>query len=818
MDASGGLLHWHIDAVATMDLVHRFAGVTETWFKSVTVFIAALWLVYRVYLVTIKPVDELVALLGLEVPAQPDVSLAGVKADGVMLHWKPPDWQSLVTKHHVHINGVNVGEVTHRETAVTVYNLKPDHSYTARVVALNSHFQTASEALRFTTLPASSDEFYSEQRDDETTLVDGEEEDATPTLRPSKALFDASSLHLPAAQPMTREHSNSLSQKRAPQARRVSTFVAMNDAGAAHAQEASDSEEAVKDLTSRLEHLRRENDEAERLEKDELDEFESARNALVEERDRYKQQLKEKDDTSRELKKEVTRLERANTSVQGSKNTAERKLQSKHNERRKVKDDIARWESEMEEMKAAVEKLLEQRSTLEKETETRLDAFRDQLAREQDANKSLEEDIREKAMQIKSLEQEKRKMSDGEVETAMQTEDALDEEARQFEDKLRSLQGRYTMAWSTMNQAEAVYSQCQQHLDRLQQRRLSSPQAFASTPTMEAAPLRGASGRRRRQGSIRSDANSPPAAPFGPNGPQFSSSSISSISPTFASGLPFFNYMNGGIQFEPEVAQPAPLSQSQIDALTGGAPMSPSTAGALLPSNLLSDDVDQGAISDIESEMKKENSLPKSTANPQNHRSHTLNDENSSINQQSNRNSAILPGLGAIPGLGAVLASEPASKVPSSPVSADSRSPSVFTSPKESTTHLPHQDIFNEVDRRSLRSNTGSSRGASGTSRFFGGLSLRHRGKASTDEGLTLGSLKTAETQSLPRQDPPEQGAAASRRRGSHSGGGWMGMPSISQAFSRTSKDAEEAGQATNELSKPSRLRPFGMFGKSGDP
>jgi hypothetical protein len=62
---------------------------------------------YRAYQVLSKPVEELVALLGLEVPVAPVVSLAGIKADGVLLHWKPPDARASVLKYVIRINGID---------------------------------------------------------------------------------------------------------------------------------------------------------------------------------------------------------------------------------------------------------------------------------------------------------------------------------------------------------------------------------------------------------------------------------------------------------------------------------------------------------------------------------------------------------------------------------------------------------------------------------------------------------------------------------------------------------------------------------------
>jgi hypothetical protein len=54
-----------------------------------------------------QPLDKLVQVLGLEVPVAPLVSLAGIKADGVLLHWKPPDQRASVLKYVIRINGID---------------------------------------------------------------------------------------------------------------------------------------------------------------------------------------------------------------------------------------------------------------------------------------------------------------------------------------------------------------------------------------------------------------------------------------------------------------------------------------------------------------------------------------------------------------------------------------------------------------------------------------------------------------------------------------------------------------------------------------
>ena len=64
---------------------------------------------YRAYLVLNKPLDELVGLLGFEIPQGPLVDLAAVKADGATLHWKPADDRRTTHRYEVQVNG-SVGQ------------------------------------------------------------------------------------------------------------------------------------------------------------------------------------------------------------------------------------------------------------------------------------------------------------------------------------------------------------------------------------------------------------------------------------------------------------------------------------------------------------------------------------------------------------------------------------------------------------------------------------------------------------------------------------------------------------------------------------
>ena len=50
--------------------------------------------------------EELQELLGLDIPPIPEISLAGITSDSVLLYWKPPDNQAASLKHTIEVNGI----------------------------------------------------------------------------------------------------------------------------------------------------------------------------------------------------------------------------------------------------------------------------------------------------------------------------------------------------------------------------------------------------------------------------------------------------------------------------------------------------------------------------------------------------------------------------------------------------------------------------------------------------------------------------------------------------------------------------------------
>lgn len=66
---------------------------------------------YRASKVITKPTEELIGLLGIEVPTPPSLALAGIKADGFLLHWKvgeqKGEQKGSIVRYKLYVNGVN---------------------------------------------------------------------------------------------------------------------------------------------------------------------------------------------------------------------------------------------------------------------------------------------------------------------------------------------------------------------------------------------------------------------------------------------------------------------------------------------------------------------------------------------------------------------------------------------------------------------------------------------------------------------------------------------------------------------------------------
>ncbi|KAL6153312.1 hypothetical protein ACJQWK_03576 [Exserohilum turcicum] len=773
-------LHWPPD-VARYN-IEALLFSSSGWFRTSCLVFALFWVAFRAYQVLTQPVEKLVQVLGLEVPVAPLVSLAGIKADGLLLHWKPPDQRTSVLKYVIRINGIDIGDISPQESSITIENLQPDHHYTIRIVTLNSSsFQAPSVPIRLRTLPADSDDFYGPHPPkDAPTPADDNDYTPTPIIRPNKSLADV--VTSVAAPPMTREHSNSTSRMRRPDIGRRPSPASHEQGRAPQEPEGPDS---IRQLTEKLDGLRRELDDMERQIQDEDQEFITQKAILTDKRDEKKAALKEKEDASRDLRKEVASLERQNAAAQTKRAHQEKIFRQKETERKKLKDDVAKWTREAVELRETAEKMKKEQAEYQAASEKRIQELKEKYAEETQANKLLEDAIREKGTHIKALEEERKKLEAGQegAEAPDGPDNAEKEEDNRWKMTLGLLQQQYAQAWALYAEAERAHQDAATRLAYMQQRRLSQPQLFSGPSIPEMGPVRRNS-QRARPLSMREGLLSAATGGFVHTSSAPFNSIPTTASPSFANPTPYFNPVNG--MALPPRTYSTSFSQTDLDSLTGGAPMSP-TAGALLPAGLFGDDL---GLTEDEDDDPGPPQAP-SSHNPSPHM----------------RN--VLPGLGA-PG---TMRSAQNSSLPASP---RSQSPPAFASPRESAGDLsiqPSNDFNVDSDKRSIHSTSSSFQMNPQTSRFGGLFGLnRARGKTFSDEGPALGSLKPSQSQSLPRQEHGLDGLGAPHRRGSHSEGSWY------DAFIRTKTQPIESTNSPKHVA--TRKRPFNMFGsaKGDDP
>ncbi|CAE7219020.1 hypothetical protein PTNB73_09943 [Pyrenophora teres f. teres] len=775
-------LYWPPD-VARYDM-EALLFSSSGWLRTACIVCALFWVAFRAYQVLTQPVEKLVQVLGLEVPVAPLVSLAGIKADGVLLHWKPPDQRTSILKYVIRINGIDIGDISPQESSITIENLQPDRHYTIRIVTLNSSsFQAPSVPIRLRTLPAESDDFYGPhpQKHGQATSDDNDYT-PTPLIRPNKTLADV--VTSVAAPPMTREHSNSTSRMRRPDIGRKTSPASQPQDQARIPQEA-EGPDSIRQLTEKLDALRRELDDVERQIQDEDQEFVTQKAILVDKRDEKKAALKEKEDASRDLRKEVASLERQNAAAQTRRAQQERLLRQKEAERNKLKEDVAKWTREAGELRNTAEKIKQEQAEYQSASEKRIQELKDKYADETQANKVLEDAIREKGIHIKVLEEERQKLEEGQegAEAADGPDSAEKEEDNRWRMTLGLLQQQYAQAWSLYAEAERAHQDATNRLTYMQQRRLSQPQLFSGPIAPDMGPPVRRNSQRARPLSMREGVLSAATAGFVHTSSAPFNSIPTTSSPSFGQATPYFNPVNG-MALPPRTYNTS-FSQADFESLTGGAPMSP-TAGSLLPAGLFADDL--GLTEDEEDD-------PGPPQDP-------------SLNPSPNMRN-VLPGLGA-PG------TMHPTQNSSSPTSPQSRSPSAFASPRESAAELqfyPTNENNVDSDKRSIRSTSSSFQINPQASRFGGLFGLnRARGKTFSDEGPALGSLKPSQSQSLPREDHGLDGIGSSRRRGSHSEGAWY------DAFMRTKTQPIESTNSPKHVA--TRKRPFNMFGsaKGDDP
>lgn len=748
--------------------------------QSIGTCVALLWLLGRAWNVLWKPVNDLISILGVEVPDAPEVSLAGIKHNAITLHWSRPGPHKPVVKYLIQVNGVNVGESSRLETAIEVTGLRPGHFYNVRVIAVGSNnFQAGSRVIRLRTLgrdgrPLSNTLAPPISNEDQ----DSASEDESQSGRNPGVGVQATALP-ETSQPMTREPSAShASQRRNTGGRKHSPSTAGADQAARDHAISNLPEESMHQLTEKFESIRRETEEIVAQSTKDNEDYQTQLSSFTRERDEKKQALKDKEEASEKLKKEVNYYERLNRQAQNRKSQKEKILKDKQSERVKMQEDIMRWKKEIQDMRIERETWRKEQECVEKNKEKEAEELREGLRKSQVSQEALDEEIHAKGIQIKHLEDERKKLPGAEDDEASRTRDASD---KQEDDEWQNIEREWLARLNTCGQKvtdiAALITQKQARLAALQQNPIlyqgaSTGVDFEPTGIQSKVKSRSTRSRKSRTSTISSpisafpitDSAFPSAAAY---------NNLNTTSPSFAPG-PYID-MRNDTAMVPLSENLHGMSEEDFRALTAGAPLSP-TATQLLPSNIFADD-------DIPSPDE---------------------DDDGSF--------------------GPALHDDPQSPHSSS------RSASIFSSPQTSSHNLAMYGVsgrdYADSDRRSVNSprthfgaigSPVSEQPAPHNNKLRDLFSLpRTRGKTMQEDGPSLGSLKPGQSQSFPRSTEEPEAMTTKQRRISFSSG-WpsflRGSPAADSASGASQGNAPAPARNVGARSR----RGFNMFSNSLD-
>ena len=363
-----------------------------------------------------------------------------------------------------------VGEFSRWDASIQVTGLKPGHYYNIRAIAINAaNFSTPGPLIRLrTSLPPV------RSVDNASTLDDAQTNSGTFAAGSIEAAglraavsHTESTTQIP-SHAMAREHSGSqsyhynkrvISRRRSSPATNGVEHVAGQSGGVGGvggADEQDESEETIKQLTEKLHSLRHEYEDTEKQIDEEDEEFETSRTAMVKERDGLKQGLREKEEASFELRKQVRELDKLNRSTQSKKAAKEKVLHQKLAERQRMKDDMIRWDQEIIEMHKDTEEMEAEKIAVIDGKDKKVTGIREAIQQCQTSIKSMEEDIRVKGIQIKSMERDRKRSDEDQGDTDRGIERVEKDQEQAWEVKMIGLQGKYTNLWQTLQQVRLL--------------------------------------------------------------------------------------------------------------------------------------------------------------------------------------------------------------------------------------------------------------------------------------------------------------------------------------------------------------------------
>ena len=680
---------------------------------------------------------------------------------------------------------LKVGEFSRGDTSIQITGLKPGNYYNIRVLATNSaKFTSLGPLIRLRTTPSSKSG----------TPVAGILGDTACDTEPAAVRATSAPFEAVLPPPTNRDFNSAQHQTKKPMpGRRNSPTTSGGEQpnGQTVQTEGSDEDESpetILRLTERLDFLR---SEVQRTDKETHDEEQESKRCLAEltkERDGLKQALREKEEASSELRRHGNHLDKLNRTAQSKKAAKEKQLQQKKADRQKLKDDTARWDREALEMKRDAEDMEREKTDVINAKDKEVAEIRKGIANDVAVIKSLEEEIRIKGVQIKSMERDRQRFSNDGTEEYERSRSEREHD-QEWETKLQTIQVQLGSFWQAVQHAELGKQQAEEHLNWWLTKRARNPEQFAPIPSLElASSIQRSRSRRSRQNNSRAGTVSSPSIGYQSGPASFYNGAA--ISPPFAATSPFFNTNNG--MTVPLGSERTEMSQTEAEILTGGGPMSPA-ANSFLPSNLFrEDDVIPQRVTDTTGQE------PSGTTNPDLFLGHVI--SNSDVSAHG----------------------------PHTPVSAGSRTGSLFSSPHDSLHNLHgyqnRPDPFVEGENHlanptsaPFQSSIAADSNPLVTSRLanlFSSTFNRQRVKPSTSEPPLLGTLKQGQSQSFPRNLEPDHldPSGSRRRRGSH--GTWANP--MAGLLNRNTGTPEDSGLITARTGSGRRSR-LNMFGSKFD-
>ena len=607
----------------------------------------------------------------------------------------------------IEVNGVKVGEFRQGDTSIEILGLTPGNCYSIRVIAFNlAGNSAAAPVIRIQTGPQrSSLQNVSAIKESSEPVYIRAMSSRSDFAEPHSIIKDGIGVHNAVAGIV-------INQKTFPD-----TII---DAGGAvvpssfAANGGDESPEQIRSMTQRLEALKVQKEEVDRQIEEDESESRVQMADLLKEKERLRQVYKEKEEASAELKKHGNYLDKLNRSSQSRKTAKEKHLHQKKAERQRVKDDMARWEREVVEIRSDITDIAHEKTRILAERDIVMSEKRKIIADEQAAIRTLEEDIRVKGVQIKTMEQTRDEMiidgGDKQERDRIRIEQNKNEA---WEYRCQSMQSDIAHWRQELQNASVEEQRAKDVLNWWLEKRAKSSEYSIPMPGLEFPSISRDKSRRNRHSNSRTST----VSSSNYHGRPASLEDDSVMVPPFASATPFFN-MGNGTTVSPRGGQME--SSQEVNVLTGGALMSPA-ANELLPSNLFRDE-------DL------------------------ANQSFSAVRRDSAGNS----GNGGF-FRHAITASEPSNRGPNTPASGSSHGGSMFPSPHESMQSLhgyhSRSDTFDDNDRKSISSIPASLRpslGAETTSlapnRFanlFSSPFGRQRGKSSEQDSPMLGTFKT---------------------------------------------------------------------------